>query len=58
MGVGLMWFVPYIFQRYSLPMYLQWNQSFYSLFHMIVIIRLVTFVMNKEEKAKQPLVLA
>uniref|UniRef100_A0A8C9C1T5 MLLT10 histone lysine methyltransferase DOT1L cofactor n=1 Tax=Phocoena sinus TaxID=42100 RepID=A0A8C9C1T5_PHOSS len=56
--VGLMWFVPCIFQRYSLPMFQQWNQLFYSLCHMIVIIRLATFVMNKEEKAKQPLVLA
>ncbi|XP_023367118.1 protein AF-10 isoform X7 [Otolemur garnettii] len=38
MGVGLMWFVPYIFQRYSLPMFLQWNLLFYNLSHMIVII--------------------
>ena len=56
--VGLMWFVPSIFQRYNLPMFLQWSQSFYSLSHMIVIIRLAIYVMNKDEKAKQPLVLA
>ena len=58
MQVGLMWFVPSIFQRYNLPMFLQWSQSFYSLSHMIVIIRLAIYVMNKDEKAKQPLVLA
>lgn len=34
-----MWFVPSISQRYNLPMFLQWSQSFYSLSHMIVIIR-------------------
>ncbi|XP_064224439.1 protein AF-10 isoform X9 [Aotus nancymaae] len=38
MGVGPMWFVPSIFQRYNLPMFPQWNQLFYSLFRMIVII--------------------
>uniref|UniRef100_A0A8D1GKF9 MLLT10 histone lysine methyltransferase DOT1L cofactor n=1 Tax=Sus scrofa TaxID=9823 RepID=A0A8D1GKF9_PIG len=36
--VGLMSFVPCIFQRSSLPMFLQWNQLFYSLSRMIVII--------------------
>ncbi|XP_069911610.1 protein AF-10 isoform X20 [Oryctolagus cuniculus] len=41
MGVGLMWFVPCIFQRYSLPMCPQWNQLFYSLFLMIVTISIL-----------------
>nr|XP_054312946.1 gametogenetin-binding protein 2-like isoform X2 [Pongo pygmaeus] len=37
--VGPMRCVPCIFQRYNLPVFPQWNQLFYSLFRMIIVIR-------------------